>query len=61
MKQYFKSKTVWLGIAVGALGLVQATLAASPMDTSYSGAVLGGIGALIVWLRSMTVTPISAK
>jgi len=54
MKEFWKSKTMWVGFAVGFLGLVQATLEQAPMEASTQGMILGGVGALMMFLRSIT-------
>lgn len=54
MKAWFKSKTMWAGFALGLLGLVQATLQTAPMEAQTQGLVLGGVGALMMFLRSIT-------
>lgn len=56
----FKSKTVWLGLAVAVLSWVQTTLTTSlsPEDVGIAGTIVGG---LIVWLRSLTTTSLADK
>ena len=54
MKSYFKSKTMWVGFAVGVLGLIQTTMESAPLDPQVSGMVMGGIGAVMMFLRSIT-------
>lgn len=57
----FKSRTVWLGLIVTVLSWVQGTI----MDAGLSGdqvSLVGTVlGALIVWLRSLTTKPLSEK
>ena len=54
MKKWFKSKTVWLGFAVGFLGLIQTTLETAPIPEPWGGIGLTVLGAAIVGLRSLT-------
>jgi hypothetical protein len=56
-----KSKTVWLGVVVAALSALQASLGTSGVTPEQLGIVGPILGALIVWLRSVTVKPLSAK
>lgn len=59
MKSWIKSKTVWLGIAVGVLGVVQTTLETAPLPEPWGGLGLTALGALIVTLRGLTTQPIT--
>lgn len=54
MKSYFKSKTLWTNFAIGLLGLVAAMFQSAPMDPNTVGMILGGIGAVNMFLRSIT-------
>lgn len=59
LKGAVKSKTVWLGVLVAALSALQASLGGlSPEQLGMAGPILG---ALIVWLRTLTDKPLSAK
>lgn len=58
MKSWAKSKTMWVGFAVGILGVVQSTLESAPMDAQTSGMVMGAIGAVMMFLRTITTQPI---
>jgi hypothetical protein len=60
MKEWFKSRTMWLGFGVGLLGLVQATLASAPLEAQTQGIILGVIGAAIGVLRKLTTTAIGS-
>jgi hypothetical protein len=58
---YFKSKTVWLGLVTVVLSWAQQTVSESgltPEQVTVVGSILGG---LIVALRAVTKTPISEK
>ena len=57
----FKSKTVWFGLIVAILSWVQSVLANSGLSPDQVGVVGTVIGALIVWLRSVTTTSLSDK
>ena len=59
MKSWIKSKTVWLGLIVGVLGVVQGTLETAPIPEPFGGLALGVLGAVIVALRAMTTEAIS--
>jgi hypothetical protein len=61
MKNWIKSKTMWVGFAVGFLGLVQATLETSPLDPQYQGLITGGIGVAMMGLRVITTKPLAEK
>lgn len=54
MKSWFKSKTMWVGFGVGVLGLLQTTLADAPLDPQIAGLVASGLGAVMMFLRSIT-------
>lgn len=57
----FKSKTVWLGLAVAVLSWVQNVVSGAdlPADVvSFVGTLVGG---LIVWLRAITTKPLAEK
>jgi hypothetical protein len=59
-----KSKTVWLGIAVQALGaltLMQANLSNLNIPAQYVGWAAVGIGTAIGILREFTTKPVSEK
>lgn len=61
MKAWFRSKTVWLGLAVGVLGVVQTTLQTAPIPEPWGGLGMAILGAGIVALRKMTTQPIGAE
>lgn len=54
MKSYFKSKTLWTNFAIGFLGIVGGLLRDAPMDPGTVGMILGGIGAVNMFLRTIT-------
>lgn len=55
-----KSKTVWLGVIVAALSALQATLG-NTLTAEQIGLVGPILGALIVWLRTLTDKPLAEK
>lgn len=59
MKSWIKSKTVWLGVGVGFLGVIQTTLETAPIPEPWGGLALSLLGAAIVALRAMTTTGIT--
>jgi hypothetical protein len=59
LKGAVKSKTVWLGVLVAALSALQASLGGlSAEQLGMAGPILG---AVIVWLRTLTDKPLSGK
>lgn len=59
LKGAVKSKTVWLGVLVAALSALQASLGGLTAEQlGMAGPILG---ALIVWLRTLTDKPLSGK
>lgn len=60
MKSYLKSKTMWLNLAVGLIGVITAIVADAPLDAQTSGFVLSGLGAVNMFLRSITTEAIGA-
>ena len=60
MKSYFKSKTIWLNFATGIIGLVTAMLGDAPFEPQTMGLVMGGLGAVNMFLRSITTEAIGA-
>ena len=61
MKKWFKSRTMWLGFVIGFLGLVTGTLESAPLDPKVQGMVMAGIGALVMFLRSITSTALGSS
>ena len=61
MKSFLKSKTMWLGFATGIVGLITATMQDAPLDPQISGMVLGALGAISMFLRSITTTAIGSE
>jgi len=57
----FKSKTVWFGLIVAILSWAQSVLNNSGLSPDQVGVAGTIIGALIVWLRSVTTTSLSDK
>ena len=58
MKEWFQSKTMRVSLATGIVGVLIATLKSAPLDPQIAGVVLAGLGALNVFLRSITDTAI---
>jgi hypothetical protein len=59
LKGALKSKTIWLGVVVAALSALQASLGGlSAEQLGMAGPILG---AVIVWLRTLTDKPLSGK
>lgn len=58
MKSYFKSKTMWINFAIGIVGVITAMMADAPLDPEVSGMVMGGLGAVNMFLRSITTEAI---
>ncbi len=58
MKKWFKSKTMLAGLAVGILGVLQGVLADAPMEPGLQGMIMAGIGAMMMFLRSITTDAI---
>ena len=60
---WIKSKTVWFGIAIVALGQIHSFLPSIEQFISPDlyGQLTSAIGIIIIILRSITTTPISNK
>ena len=60
---WIKSKTVWFGVAIFALGQIQSFLPSIEQFISPDiyGQLTSAIGIIIIILRSITTTPISNK
>ena len=61
MKQWVKSRTMWAGFLIGLLGLAQAALQTAPLDPGMQGYIFAGIGALIMFLRTITNKALADK
>jgi hypothetical protein len=57
----FKSKTVWFGLVLAVLSWVQGALNGSGLTPDQIGYVGTIVGALVVWLRTVTTVPLSQK
>lgn len=57
----FKSKTVWLGLAVTVLSWVQQVVSGAPIPAELVSVVGTVIGGLIVWLRALTTKSLEEK
>jgi len=58
MKSFLKSKTMWVNFSIGIVGLIMATLETAPLEPQMAGMILGGLGAVNMFLRSITSTAI---
>lgn len=54
MKSYFKSKTIWVNFGITLIGGVTAMLQDAPIDPGTLGMILAGLGAVNMFLRSIT-------
>jgi len=54
MKQWYHSKTMWLNLATGVIGVVITTISESPIDPKVAGMVVSGLSAVNMFLRSIT-------
>ena len=57
----FKSKTVWLGLAVTVLSWVQQVVSGAALPAELVSVVGTVIGGLIIWLRALTTKPLADK
>lgn len=60
MKSYFKSKTMWVGLGMGLLGVFQQVAADAPIPAEWNGLVMSGFGAATMILRSVTTQPVGS-
>lgn len=51
-------KTIVFGALIAALGTIDATGLATIIPAQYASLVVGGIGLVVMWLRSMTTTAV---
>jgi hypothetical protein len=56
-----KSKTSWAAIAVMALGALEQSGLLQLIPDEYKGIAISAIGALMLFLRNVTVTPVESK
>lgn len=63
MKNWWLSKTVWLGVVASAIGAVEIFLRANGMEVPPAVYEYGGIvtGIIIIILRKLTSTPLSSR
>jgi hypothetical protein len=61
MKNWIKSKTMWVGFGVGLLGLIQATMETAPLDPQIQGIIVSIIGVAMMGLRTITTSSLSDK
>lgn len=54
-------RTIILGALIAGLGSIQATDLATVVPEHYVGLVLGAVGVLIMWMRTITNTPVGTK
>ena len=61
MKEFWKSKTMWFGFAIGLLGLIETTMETAPMDPTAQGIMLSVIGGVTLVLRGLTTTAVGTS
>lgn len=61
MKQWWKSKTMWMGFATSFVGLIMATAETAPMDPQTGGIVLAVLGGIQMVLRTVTSTALGSE
>lgn len=59
MKSWLKSKTLWVNFAVVLVGGITTIMADAPLDAETQGLVLGALGAINMFLRSITTTALT--
>lgn len=57
----FKSKTVWLGLAVTVLSWVQQVVSGAALPAELVSVIGTVIGGLIIWVRALTTKPLADK
>lgn len=62
-QQFLRSKTIWLSMALSALGVLQASMDAfTPYISPQSAGLISvGVGAAVAMLRILTSQPLSDK
>lgn len=58
MKSWFRSKTLWVNVVIGIVGVLVAALETSPLDPTIVGGIVSVFGAANLYLRSITTTAI---
>ena len=61
LKRAYKSKTVWFGIAVGVLSVLQEFIFNLPVSPTMQALIGCVMAIIIVLLRFVTVVPLDAK
>lgn len=61
MKNWFKSKTMWLSFAMGFVGLAETTMSTAPLEPQTMGIVTMAFGLLSGVIRHFTSGPLSDK
>ena len=56
-----KSKTVWFGLLLAVLSWLQSVLNSSGLSADQLAIIGPVLGAVVVWLRSVTSVPLSEK
>ena len=59
--QYLKSKTVLFGLLLAIASWAQTLVVNAPLSPEITGFVGTAIGAVIIWLRTVTTKPLSEK
>lgn len=57
----FKSKTVWLGLAVTVLSWVQQVVSGAALPAELVSVIGTVIGGLIIWVRALTTKSLADK
>jgi len=58
MKNWLSSKTIWVNLGVTLLGGIVTLLQTAPLDPQTIGIAVSVLGAINVYLRSITTQPI---
>jgi hypothetical protein len=60
MKAWFKSKTMWANFSILMVGVLVTMIESAPLEPQTAGMVLGGLGAINMFLRSITTTALGS-
>lgn len=61
MEKFKGWRTIIVGAVIAGLGSIQATDIATVVPSEYAGLVIAAIGVAIMWLRTITTTPVGTK
>lgn len=59
--QYLKSKTVLFGLLIAIASWAQTLVVNAPLSPEITGFLGTAVGAVVIWLRSVTTKPLSEK